>query len=59
MNLSMNRTNLVRSIIAVAIVILVSPVDNWSKHPGKSQDGRCAPTTEVPFPLPRAVGSKN
>lgn len=38
--------------------VMVSPVDNWSKHPGKSQDGACASTHEVPFPLPKAVGAK-
>jgi len=38
--------------------VMVSPVDNWSKHPGKAQDGVCASTNEVPFPLPKAVGSK-
>lgn len=38
--------------------VMVAPVDNWSKHPGKAQDGYCASTNEVPFPLPKAVGSK-
>lgn len=38
--------------------VSVHPVDNWSKHPGKVQDGTCASTREVPFPLPKAVGAK-
>lgn len=38
--------------------VMVSPTDNWSKHPGKAQDGSCASTLEVPFPLPKAVGAK-
>ena len=38
--------------------VMVNPVDNWSKHPAKTQDGQCASTREVPFPLPKAVGSK-
>ena len=38
--------------------VMVAPVDNWSKHPGKAQDGSCASTLEVPFPLPKAVGAK-
>lgn len=38
--------------------VMVNPVDNWSKHPAKAQDGSCASTLEVPFPLPKAVGSK-
>ena len=39
--------------------VMVSPVDNWSKHPSKAQDGSCASTLEVPFPLPKAVGAKS
>lgn len=38
--------------------VMVAPVDNWSKHPGKAADGQCASTLEVPFPLPKAVGAK-
>lgn len=38
--------------------VMVSPVDNWSKHPAKGQDGTCASTREVPFPLPKVVGAK-
>jgi Tfp pilus assembly protein PilX len=38
--------------------VMVSPVDNWSKHPAKGQDGTCASTLEVPFPLPKVVGAK-
>lgn len=38
--------------------VMVAPVDNWSKHPSKAQDGICASTREVPFPLPKAVGAK-
>ena len=39
--------------------VMVSPTDNWSKHPAKGQDGSCASTLEVPFPLPKAVGAKS
>lgn len=38
--------------------VMTAPTDNWSKHPAKTQDGSCASTREVPFPLPKAVGSK-
>jgi hypothetical protein len=38
--------------------VMVSPTDNWSKHPAKGNDGVCASTLEVPFPLPKAVGAK-
>jgi hypothetical protein len=38
--------------------VMVYPADNWSKHPAKAQDGYCASTREVPFPLPKAVGAK-
>lgn len=38
--------------------VMVAPTDNWAKHPGKAQDGACASTLEVPFPLPKAVGAK-
>ena len=38
--------------------VMVSPIDNWSKHPAKLQDGSCASTREVPFPLPKVVGAK-
>ena len=38
--------------------VMVSPTDNWSKHPAKASDGACASTLEVPFPLPKAVGAK-
>jgi len=38
--------------------VMVAPTDNWSKHPGKAQDGACASTREVPFPLPKVVGAK-
>lgn len=38
--------------------VMVYPTDNWSKHPAKAQDGYCASTLEVPFPLPKAVGAK-
>ncbi len=39
--------------------VMVYPTDNWSKHPAKAQDGSCASTLEVPFPLPKAVGAKS
>lgn len=39
--------------------VMVSPTDNWSKHPAKGSDGSCASTLEVPFPLPKAVGAKS
>lgn len=38
--------------------VMTQPTDNWSKHPGKMQDGVCAKTTEVPFPLPKVAGAK-
>lgn len=38
--------------------VMVSPTDNWSKHPGKQRDGQCASTDDVPFPLPKVVGAK-
>ena len=38
--------------------VMVAPVDNWSKHPAKAQDGSCASTRDVPFPLPKVVGAK-
>ena len=38
--------------------VMVLPVDNWSKHPAKVQDGQCASTLEVPFPLPKVAGAK-
>lgn len=38
--------------------VMLSPTDNWSKHPAKQQDGMCAKTTEVPFPLPKVAGAK-
>lgn len=38
--------------------VMVAPIDNWSKHPGKAQDGQCASTREVPFPLPKVAGAR-
>ncbi len=38
--------------------VMISPTDNWSKHPAKAIDGQCAPTSEVPFPLPKVIGAK-
>ena len=38
--------------------VMVSPVDNWSRHPAEAHDGVCASTLEVPFPLPKVVGAK-
>lgn len=38
--------------------VMVAPVNNWDKHPKKAMDGRCAPTTEVPMPLPKVAGAK-
>lgn len=38
--------------------VMVSPTNNWDKHPKKMMDGQCAPTSEVPMPLPRVVGAK-
>jgi hypothetical protein len=38
--------------------VMLAPVDNWSKHPGKLADGQCASTRDVPYPLPKSVGSK-
>jgi len=38
--------------------VMSAPVDNWSKHPKFSMDGRCGDPADVPFPLPKlgAVG---
>lgn len=33
--------------------------NNWDKHPKKGMDGHCAPTTEVPMPLPKVAGAKS
>lgn len=38
--------------------VMVSPTNNWDKHPGKAVDGSCASTFEVPFPLPKVVGAR-
>lgn len=38
--------------------VMVNPTNNWDKHPKKQMDGRCAPTSEVPMPLPKVVGAK-
>lgn len=31
--------------------VMVAPVNNWDKHPKKTMDGACAPTSEVPLSL--------
>jgi hypothetical protein len=38
--------------------VMVSPANNWDKHPKKGMDGVCAPTSEVPMPLPKVAGAK-
>jgi hypothetical protein len=38
--------------------VMVSPTNNWDKHPKKSMDGQCGPTSEVPMPLPKVVVNK-
>lgn len=38
--------------------VMVAPVDNWSKHPKFSMDGRCGNEADVPFPLPK-LGTVN
>ena len=38
--------------------VMVSPTNNWDKHPGKKQDGQCATTHEVPYPLPKLAGKR-
>jgi hypothetical protein len=38
--------------------VMVTPVDNWTKHVGKSMDGTCAATNQVPMPLPKVVGAR-
>lgn len=38
--------------------VMVAPTNNWDKHPKKSMDGSCAPTSEVPMPLPKVVAGK-
>ena len=59
-NLNVEKSTVMCSTVSsVQGCVMVSPIDNWSKHPGKVQDGNCASTLEVPFPLPKAVGSKS
>jgi hypothetical protein len=38
--------------------VMVAPTNNWDKHPKKTMDGHCAPTSEVPMPLPKVAGAK-
>lgn len=38
--------------------VMVSPANNWDKHPKKAMDGQCASTAEVPMPLPKIAGAK-
>lgn len=38
--------------------VMVSPTNNWDKHPKKSMDGVCGPLSEVPMPLPKVAGAK-
>jgi len=38
--------------------VMVDPTNNWDKHPKKGMDGRCAPISEVPMPLPKVVAQK-
>lgn len=38
--------------------VMVSPTNNWDKHPKKSMDGRCNDVSEVPMPLPKVVAQK-
>jgi hypothetical protein len=58
-NLQVEKATVMCSTVSTAQgCVMVSPVDNWSKHPGKVQDGTCASTNEVPFPLPKVVGAK-
>jgi len=38
--------------------VMVSPTNNWDKHPKKSMDGHCAALSEVPMPLPKVAGAK-
>lgn len=38
--------------------VMVSPVNNWDKHPKKSMDGQCGVESEVPMPLPKVVAQK-
>jgi predicted small lipoprotein YifL len=51
-------TTMCSTVSTVQGCVMVSPADNWSKHPGKAQDGSCASTSEVPMPLPKVVGAK-
>ncbi len=58
-NLQVEKATIMCSTVSVMQgCVMVNPVDNWSKHPGKAQDGTCASTREVPFPLPKVVGAK-
>lgn len=38
--------------------VMVSPTDNWTKHPKKTMDGACGKANEVPMPLPKVAGAK-
>lgn len=58
-NLEVQKTTVMCSTVSTNQgCVMVAPVDNWSKHPGKAQDGTCASTRDVPFPLPKVVGAK-
>lgn len=61
---STKNVNVERAIVMCSTVslnegcVMVSPTNNWDKHPKKTMDGTCGPTTEVPMPLPKVVGAK-
>lgn len=58
-NLQVEKATVMCSTVSVMQgCVMALPTDNWSKHPGKTQDGNCASTREVPFPLPKVVGAK-
>lgn len=58
-NLHIEKATVMCSTVSVTQgCVMTSPVDNWSQHPGKTNDGHCGDLNEVPFPLPKVVGAK-
>jgi hypothetical protein len=58
-NITVERVTIMCSTVSMAKgCVMISPTDNWSKHPEKQTDGKCASTHEVPFPLPKVAGSR-
>lgn len=58
-NLKVEKATVMCSTVSISEgCVMVSPTDNWTKHPKKIMDGTCASTNEVPMPLPKVVGAK-